>query len=185
MNYISILDDNIAITDGGDSYGAGVTYSFNKKTSLNFTQYRTVYQDFNINQSDFNIEYKTNIDDVKIKLNSITKYISIDEKNVNGFTKNAKKDYLTSGLKIHSHYKSYHAGAGIYLGKRAFAIMNDGFKVQHHAMEFDRTYALGVGKNISDFVLRFQYVYQRAVELPVQNENVEVKNLRLIINYKF
>jgi len=63
--------------------------------------------------------------------------------------------------------------------------MDNGFKIQHHAMEFDRTYSVGVGKNISDFVMRFIYVYQRATELPPQNKNVEVETLRLLLNYKF
>lgn len=52
-------------------------------------------------------------------------------------------------------------------------------------MEFDRTYAVGVGKSISDFVLRLQYIYLRAEELPVQHENVEVSNIRVLLNYKF
>ena len=63
--------------------------------------------------------------------------------------------------------------------------MNDGFKIQHHAMEFDRTYAVGMGKKISDVMLRLQYIYQRATELPMQNEGVEVSNIRLIANYRF
>lgn len=29
--------------------------------------------------------------------------------------------------------------------------MNDGFKVQHHAMEFDRTYNFGIGKSFKDY----------------------------------
>ena len=139
----------------------------------------------NVHQSDFNIDYKINLEDIKIKLSSNSKYIDIDEKNVNGFTKNAKSDYLTTGLSIHSHYKSYHLGAAVYFDKRAFAIMNDGFKIQHHAMEFDRSYAFGFGKTISDVVVRLQYIYQRATELPVNNKGVEVKNIRLMINRKF
>jgi len=62
--------------------------------------------------------------------------------------------------------------------------MNDGFKLQHHAMEFDRTYAIGVGKSISDFILRVQYIYQRAEELPMQNNNVEIDNIRFLLNLK-
>ena len=123
--------------------------------------------------------------DIKIKLTSITKYIKLDEENVNSFTKNAEDDYLTSGLKLHLHYEGYHFGSAVYFGKRVFAIMDDGFKIQHHAMEFDRTYAFGIGKTISDVVIRFQYVYQRATELPINNKGVDIKNLRLIVNYKF
>ena len=63
--------------------------------------------------------------------------------------------------------------------------MSEGFKVQHHAMEINRTYALSIGKTISNIVLRVQYIYQRAEELPAQNKDVEIKNIRFIANYKF
>ncbi|HIP18674.1 MAG TPA: hypothetical protein EYG78_04990 [Sulfurovum sp.] len=185
VNYINILGDNIAITDGGQTYGLGLTYHIKKNFLTNFTQYYTHYDDFDVFQSDLKLEYKMKINAVKIKLTSITKYLDLDETNPNGFTKNADDHYLTSGIKLHLHYEGYHFGAAAYFGKRVFAIMNDGFRIQHHAMEFDRNYAVGVGKNISDFVVRFQYIYGRAEELPMQNENVEVNNFRLLLNYKF
>ena len=185
INYINILNDNIAITDGGQTYGAGLSYKIKKNINTNFTQYYTNYDDFNVYQSDFVLDYKMKINDVKVKLTSITKYINLDEKNLNGFTKNAEDDYLTTGVKLHLHYEGYHFGAAAYFGKRVFAVMDDGFKIQHHAMEFDRTYAVGIGKNISDFVLRVQYIYSRAEELPMQNENVEISNVRVLLNYKF
>ena len=185
INYINILNDNIAITSGGRVYGAGLSYNFNKKISANFTQYFSDYKDFDTYQSDLRLDYKTRFYNTKIKLSSITKYITIDEKNKNPFTKNASGNYFTSAIKLHAHYKQYHFGAGAYFGKRVFAIIDDGFKIQHHAMEFDKTYAFGIGRNIYDFVLRFQYIYQNATELPMQNKNVEIKNSRLILNYKF
>ncbi|MCD6173120.1 MAG: hypothetical protein J7J96_04915 [Sulfurimonas sp.] len=185
INYINIMNDNIALTDEGKSYGVGLTYHANKKLTTNFTQFYSNYEDFSVHQSDLRVDFKTKINDIKMKITSITKYINIDEKNKTTWTKNAKDHYLTTGLKIHSHYKSYHLGAGVFFGKRVFAIMNDGFKIQHHAMEFDRTYAIGIGKSINNFVFRTQYIYQRATELPMLNENVKVKVLRLIANYKF
>ncbi len=185
VNYIKILKDNIAITDNGTSVGLGLTYNISKPISINFTQFYTNYDDFDVLQSDFTLDFKMKINDIKFKISSLTKYMDIDERDTNPFTKNAKKNYLTSGIKLHAHYKGYHFGTGVYLGKRVFGIMNDGFKIQHHAMEIDRTYAIGIGKDISDFVVRTQYVYQRATELPSLNENVEVKVLRLIVNYKF
>ncbi len=183
-NYINIISDNIAITDNGKAYGLGLTYALNKKLSVNFTQYYSHYEDFNTYQSNLNIEFKTKLNGIKVKVNSITKYINIDEQKQNTFTKNAKKDYLTSGLKLHLHYSGYHFGSAIYVGERLFAIMDDGFKIQHHAMEFDRTYALGVGKNFYDFVFRLQYIYQEASEIPMQNDGVEVSNIRFLLNYK-
>lgn len=110
----------------------------------------------------------------------------IEDGNVTSdFTKNADSKYFTTAIQAHAHYKTYHLGATAYFGKRAFAIMQDGFKIQHHAMEFDRTYAIGAGKTIGNFVVRAQYIYQRATELPMQNENVKVSTFRLITNYKF
>jgi len=186
INYINILHDNIAITNHGESYGVGLTYNFNKKLETNFTQYFTDYKDFNVYQSDLKIDYKMKFNGLKMKISSITKYIDIYEKYKNKYTKFAKDDYLTTALKLHMHYNSYHMGLGAYIGKRAFAIMDDGFKIQHHAMEFDRTYAVGVGKSMGNFVLRGQYIYQRAIEMPVQNnQHVRVDNFRIIANYKF
>jgi len=185
FNYLSVLSDNIAITDGGDGYAAGLSYRVTKKLLTNFTQYYIAYKDFNTYQSDFRIDYKSKFNTLGIKISSISKYINIDEKHKNSFTKNAQKDYFTSGIKLHMHYNTYHCGAGAYFGKRAFAVMNDGFKIQHHAMEFDKTYAIGVGKTLSNFILRIQYIYQRATELPVKNDGVEIDTIRIILNYKF
>lgn len=185
VNYLSVLDDNIAITDGGKAYGFGATYKFAKRASLNFTQFHTDYEDFDVEQSDMKIAFKVKFDSLKLKLGAIAKYIKIDDNNVNAYTKNANSSYLTSGIQAHLNYVSYHLGAGAYFGKRAFAIMDDGFKVQHHAMEFDRTYALGFGKNIDALALRFQYIYLRATELPIQNSNVTIRTIRLVATYKF
>jgi len=184
-NYINILHDNIAITDNGNVYGAGLTYTLNKKLSTNFTQFYSDYDDFNVNQSDLSIHYKTKIDNIKFGISSIIKYIDINEETKNSFTKNAENHYISSGLKLHSHYKTYHFGAGAYFGKRAFAVMSDGFKVQHHAMEFNKTYAIGVGKSVDNFVVRMQYIYQEAKELPINNDNVTIQVFRFIANYRF
>jgi hypothetical protein len=185
LNAIKILRDNIAITDGGVAYGAGLSFSPSKALSSNFTQFYTIYDDFDVAQSELKLVYKSKYREVGFKLSSITKYIAIFDKHANSFTQNAQSSYVTSGVKVHAHYSSWHAGLGAYFGKRAFAIMNEGFKIQHHAMEFDRTYALGIGKNIGSFVLRAQYIYQRAEELPALNSDVIIQNIRLITNYKF
>jgi hypothetical protein len=187
INYLKVLKDNIAETNKGIALGGGGTYTFNKKLSVNFTEFYTDYEYFDVFQSDLRVDYKTRFEKLKVKFSSITKYISIhDEKDLNSpFIKNAQNRYLTSALKFHSHYKSYHLGGAVFFGKRVFAIMDDGFKIQHHAMEFDRTYAFGFGKNFSNLVLRTQYIYQRAEELPIKNKNVELHNIRVIANYKF
>ena len=185
LNYLSVLEDNIAITDGGDVYGVGVIYLPTKQWGVNFTQYYSNYDDFDVYQSDLTLDYKRKFGALKTKLTFENFFIDIDEENPNVFTKNAKKSYFTTALKFHTHYESWHFGAAAFFGKRLFAVMNEGFKLQHHAMEFNRTYAVGIGKNIAKAVVRLQYIYQRATELPSLSENVKVENVRLILNYKF
>ena len=184
LNYINILNDNLAETNHGKAYGAGLSYKLNNKILTNFTQYYTDYDNFDVFQSDINLEYKFKLSDVKIKVKSITKYINIDVDKPSPFTKYTDDEYLTTGILLHAHYNSYHLGTGAYYGKRIFAIMSDGFKIQHHAVEIDKTYVVGIGKSISDFIIRFQYIYQHGAELPAKKDNIKIKNFRLIINYK-
>ncbi len=184
-HYINVLHDNISPTAHSASYGLGATYHFNHHLALNFTQFYTDFQVLDVYQSDLKLDVKMHFESLHVKLSSITKFIYLDGYNESTYSKNAEEDYLTTGLKVHSHYKSYHFGAGVYFGKRAFAVMQDGFKLQHHAMEFDKTYAIGFGKSFSAFVLRLQYVYQRATELPMKNENVTADTLRFLGNYSF
>lgn len=186
INYINVMHDNIAPTAHTKVYGLGFTYNFNKKFSTNLTQYYADYRKFETYQSDIKLDYKTKINSVKVKLTSLTKAIHLEDKDRTSYTKRAKEDYITTALKLHAHYKSYHFGIGAFFGKRVFAVMNDGFKLQHHAMEFKRTYAIGVGKTIfKNFILKTQYVYQEAQELPMSNDNVEVRNIRVLATYKF
>jgi len=187
INYIGVLHDNLALhADGAYVGGGGITYRFDKKLSLNFTQYFSVYDKFDIFQSDLRVDYKTRFDRVKVKFSSVTKYIYVEDGNTtHSVVDNADESYFTTAIEAHAHYKSYHLGGAAYFGKRVFAVMNDGFKLQHHAMEFDRTYAVGGGKTFGDFILRLQYIYQRATELPLSNPGVEVSTLRFMTNYKF
>ena len=184
-NYINVLHDNIVPTAHSASYALGATYHFNHHIALNFTQFYTDFQVLEAYQSDLKLDVIMHFKALHVKLSSITKAIHLEDYQEKAFSKNAEQDYLTTGLKVHSHYKSYHFGAGIYFGKRAFAVMQDGFKLQHHAMEFNETYAVGFGKSFSTLVLRFQYVHQRATELPIENENVTMDVLRFLGNYSF
>lgn len=192
LHYIQVLHDNIVPTNKSAAYGLGVSYAPMKAVHLSVTQYYADYQIFETYQSNLKIDYSSRFQALKYKITLIGMYIDI-HKNPNKtttqfekqFIVNAKDNYTTVGAKLHFNYKSYRLGFGAFFGKRAFAIMSDGFKIQHHAMEFDRTYAVGIGKKMGDFMLSYQYVYQRAVEIPFKNENVEVSNNRIMLNYKF
>jgi hypothetical protein len=172
------IDDNIMKeTNGGNIYGIG--YS---KDSVGTMQYFSDYPHFDVYQSDLKYSFKKK----GIKTTLIGKYIHLKDKNSNNFSKKSKRDYFTGGLKIHTHYKGFHLGAGAYLGKRMFAVMKEGFKVQHHAMEFKESYLVGVGHLLGEnMVVHLRYGYHKAKEVPINNDNVKVKNLSFDMVYKF
>ena len=185
LNFLSLsfatVDDSIMKeADGGKVYGLGYKYK-----NISLTQYFSDYKKFNVYQSDFKIAFKQNFNEVNSKFIFIAKYIKLKDKDSNKFSKNAKPDYLTAGLKVHSTYKTYYFGVGAFFGKRVFAVMKNGFKVQHHAMEFEKTYMYGAGKKFVWGDISLKYVYQKATELPINNKNVKIKNLILQIVSRF
>jgi hypothetical protein len=113
------------------------------------------------------------------------KYIHLQNKESNNFSKNAKENYFSPGVKLHAQYKGYHFGVGALLGKRIFSVMNNGFKVQHHAMEFKETYMCGIGKHFEWGSVHLKYVYQKASEIPIYNNNVKIQNIILQAGYRF
>ena len=83
------------------------------------------------------------------------------------------------------HYHDYHAGAGAFFGKRIFAIMDNGFKIQHHALEFNKTYIVGAGKHFGKLDAILKYIYQEATEVPIMNSGVTIQNIKLQLGYHF
>ena len=185
FHYGKVLSDNISKTDGGAFYGFGLGYQLVKPLSVDFTHYQTYYDQFELSQNDFKIEYKFLFKDVRFKLSTTSKYITLKDVVPNDFTKNSKDNYLTTLIALHTHYKTYHFGVGTSVGSFAFGVMNDGVKIQHHAMKISKNYSLGLGKTFGDFIIRTQYIAQEATELPMKNDGVDIKTFRLIGNYKF
>jgi len=180
LSYITIDDNIMQEVDGGNIYGLGYKYG-----AFGLTQYLSDYDHFNVYQTDMKYTFKKAFGEIKTFTTVLGKYIHLEDKNSNPFSANAKNDYFTPGLKIHAHYDEYHMGAGAFFGKRAFAVMHNGFKVQDHAMEFNETYMLGVGKHFGDLDVSLNYVYQVATEIPINNENVKVKNVIFQLGYRF
>jgi len=177
LSYTEIDDNLMKETNNGHIYGIG--YS---KNGLGVTQYLSDYPHFDVYQSDIKYSFKKE----GLKTTLIGKYIHLKDKDSNGFSKKAKSDYFTGGIKLHTHYNGYHLGAGVYLGKRVFAVMKEGFKVQHHAMEFKESYMFGVGHALEEHtVVHLRYGYHKAKELPLNNDNVKVENISLDLVYKF
>ncbi|MEA3417979.1 MAG: hypothetical protein U9Q90_01175 [Campylobacterota bacterium] len=135
--------------DGGNVYGLGYRYR-----DFKLTQYFSDYKHFDVYQTDVQYTFKKKFDTFRANATIIGRYIHLDDKESNNFSKNAKDDYFTTGLKAHVYYHQYNFGAGAFFGKRIFAVMNGGFRVQHHAMEFNRTYMGGIGRTFDDLDLK-------------------------------
>ncbi len=112
------------------------------------------------------------------------KYIHLTHKKSNSFSRHAKTDYLTPGFKLHFQQKDIFWETGAFFGKRAFAVIHNGFAVQHHAMEFKESYMIAVGKEWKRWRLYLNYHYLKADELPRLNRNVTVQNVVLGLRYR-
>ncbi len=180
ISYATIDDNLMKETDGGHIFGAGYCYG-----SWDLTQYLSDYKHFNVYQTDLKYTYKKTFGAWKTATTLIGKYIHLQDRKSNPFSQNAKENYFTPGVKLHAHYGAYHMGAGAFFGKRIFGVMQNGFKVQHHAMEFEQTYMAGIGRHFGATDVTLRYVYQKATEVPVHNDDVKVDNLVLQLRYRF
>ena len=181
FSYATIDDNLMKETNHGNIFGIG--YSNN---GLGFTQYLSDYPHFDVYQTDVKYSFKSKLDEVGFKTTMLGKFIHLKNKNSNRFSEKADNNYFTVGVKLHTHYEGYHLGAGVYLGKRIFAVMKEGFKVQHHAMEFSKSFMMGIGHAIGDHaVAHLRYGYHEAKEVPTNNDGVTVNNVSLDFVYKF
>jgi hypothetical protein len=180
FSFITIDDNLMKQTDGGNIYGVGY-----KKGPISFTQYLSDYDNFNVYQSDLIFGFRKKFSNFNLLGVFITKYIYLKDKDSNNFSSLAKKNYLTSGIKLHLHYNNYHIGIGTYIGKRVFAVMDNGLKVQHHSMEFKNSYMLSLGREFKRFSLYLRYATHKAKEIPIRNDGVEVENISLEFGWKF
>jgi len=182
--YIAI-DDNLVSTDGGKIYSLGIQYAPTKPLSFDLTGYYGDYDIMKTWQVDAKVVYRHTFGKIKSQSAIIVKQINIDECQPGAICSNARNSYFTPGFKQCVSYQGYYTKVGAFLGKRVFAVMHDGFRVQHHAMEFDKTIMAAVGKKFGAFDLMFTYVYLEAEELPMKNSGVEVRNSVISLGYRF
>lgn len=183
IRYLSI-EDNIAPTDDGKIYGIGGVLKKFDNLSLAAQYYQSDYVSFNVNQYDLIVSKNFIIDDWKGKISLNAKQIEIDgEKYGNYVFKD--KDYSTLGVNLGVNYSGYFANIGAMFGKRLFAVLEDGAKVQHHAVEQDKTYMLAFGKKFKSFDLMAKYSFQNGIELPENQKDVDTKTTMVSLVYKF
>jgi len=177
FSYIRIDDNLMKEVNGGDIYG--IEYF---KLGFGLTQYISDYPNFNVYQTDMKYTLKSN----GVNWTALAKYIHLSNKNSNNFSKKAKTDYFTAGVKVHTHYKGYHLGAGVFVGRRIFAVMKEGLNVQHHAMEFKRSYMCGIGhKVIDNMVVHLRYAHHEAKEVPMNHDDIKVDAVTIDMVYSF
>ena len=182
-SYIKILD-NLAPTDQGKVYGVGGIYNIGKGLGLALDYYKSDYEQFDVNQYDLSVFKGFKIGETKLKATVIAKSIKIDGEKYATYNFQ-DKDYFTTGVKLGMNYQGYVTGIGAFFGKRLFAVMDDGNKVQHHAMEQDKTYMVSFGKRFKNFDIIAKYSYQNGKELPERQDDVDTKVTSLMLKYKF
>jgi hypothetical protein len=180
FSYVHIKDNLMEEVDDGDIYGFGYKYKV-----LTLTQYLSKYKNFSVYQTDAKWGMKKEFSNVSVRGAIIGKYIYLQDRLSNDLSKKADEEYTTVGLKIHADYEGWHAGAGLYMGDRIFAVMNDGLKVQHHAMEFSKSYMFSISKEFGNTLIALRYIKQFAKEVPIDNDNVKVSNISVKVEYRF
>ncbi len=176
-----IIHDNLTYeTDGGKIYGIGYHYQ-----KLKLTQYLSDYKHFNVYQTDLAYKLKHNLHAIRLQTTFLTKYMYLQDRKSNRYTQKAKASYFTTAMIFKAKYQDYYSRTGLFLGERLFAVMQDGFSVQHRAMEFDRTYFFEVGKQIKTYTLMLKYLYMHATEVPIENKNVSMKDIIVSLTYHF
>ncbi len=180
LNYAAISDNLAKETDGGHIYGLSYRYK-----NMKFSQYLSDYKNFNVYQTELGYLFKSMFKQWKVAARLNATYIYLQDRKSNDFSAQAKEDYFTPSLMIHAVYDKWHVGAGAYMGKRIFAVMHDGFGVQHHAMEFDRTFMVAAGRHFGAYDITLKYLYMRANEVPLYNPNVKIDSVIFSVGYRF
>jgi hypothetical protein len=179
------INDNLTDTDGGKIYSLRTQYAPREAFRFALSGYFGDYKIMKTSQIDAKLIYRYAFGSIKNQSTVIAKQINIHECQAGSICSNAQKSYFTPGFKQRLMYGGNYAMIGAFFGKRVFAVMEDGFKVQHHAMEFNKTMMAAIGKKFKGWNLMLAYVYQEAEELPIHNEGVQVRNTIISLGYRF
>ncbi len=179
------VEDNIVPTDDGKVFYGGYLHRFTPLIALEGDFYYGYYSIMKTYQFDLALKLHKKFGKLDTKVIVVAKDIVVDECS-DAFCANAEPNYLTGGLKVKLDYDGYFVHGAAFVGKRVFAVMREGFGLQHHAMEFDRTWMVGLGKKFDDVELKLRYTYQRAIELPMNNSGVvTIDAITLKVKYLF
>lgn len=177
------IEDNLAPTDDGKTYGLGVI-NRNNFFDIKIDTYLSDYEDFNVNQYDLTFVKKFKFNDINFMGQTGIKYIDINGSKYSNYT--LKDNYYTSYfLNLNANYNGFIFGLGFMNGDRLFAVQEDGLKVENHALEQNKTYMVSLGKKFKNIDLISRYIYSNSNELPENRNDVKSKFFSLGLKYKF
>ncbi len=178
------IEDNLAPTDNGKIYGLGFIKSINNSNEIKLDTYLSDYDDFNVNQYDLTFVKKFKFNDINFMGQTGIKYIDINGSKYGNYI--LKDNYYTSYFfNLNANYNGFIFGLGFINGDRLFAVQEDGLKVEHHALEQNKTYMVSLGKKFKNIDLISRYIYTNSNELPENRNDVKSQFVSLGLNYKF
>ncbi|MDD3008929.1 MAG: hypothetical protein PHQ70_08695 [Arcobacter sp.] len=178
------IEDNLAPSDNGKIYGLGFIKSINNSNEIKIDTYLSNYDDFNVNQYDLTFVKKFKFNDINFMGQTGIKYIDINGSEYGNY--NLKNNYYTSYfLNLNANYNGFIFGLGFMNGDRLFAVLEDGLKVEHHALEQNKTYVVSLGKKFKNIDLISRYIYSNSNELPENRKDVKSQFVSLGLKYKF
>lgn len=178
------IEDNLAPTDNGKVYGLGLIKNIDNSKQIKLDTYLSDYENFNVNQYDFTFIKKFKLENINFKAQTGIKYIDINGEKYQNYILEDNY-YMSYFFNINANYNNFDLGLGVMDGKRLFTVQEDGLKVEHHALEQNRTYLISLGKKFENVDVITKYIYSNSKELPENRDDVNSKFFTLGFNYKF
>lgn len=178
------IEDNLAPTDNGKVYGFGFNKNIDNSNQIKLDTYLSDYEDFNVNQYDFTFIKKFRFENINFQAQTGIKYIDINGEKYQNYILEDNY-YMSYFLNLNANYNGFILGLGVINGDRLFSVQEDGLKVEHHALEQNKTYLVSLGKKFQNIDVITKYIYSNSKELPENRDNVSSKFFTLGLNYKF
>lgn len=178
------IEDNLAPTDNGKVYGFGFNKNIDSSNQIKLDTYLSDYEDFNVNQYDFTFIKKFRFENINFQAQTGIKYIDINGEKYQNYILEDNY-YMSYFLNLNANYNGFILGLGVINGDRLFSVQEDGLKVEHHALEQNKTYLISLGKKFQNIDVITKYIYSNSKELPENRDDVSSKFFTLGLNYKF
>lgn len=183
LSYLQI-HDNISPTDDGRVYGAHLNYrGLPGKMSGRLVAYLSQYDQFKVIQYDAHIHKKFSGQNINWGVSTGIKSIFVQRDVITRYTANAQGQYLAPQLMLNLAKNGFYGRFGV-IGKRAFAVGEQGHKVAHHALELQRSTVLAFGRKLKNLDLKMLISHHRARELPADNA-LTFDTYSVQMNYRF